>query len=409
MPTQVHPDYTFISRRHAWARHRKWEASVPFPVTTGVKQGCVLAPTLFSLLFAQMLDSALSQSTVGVNIHYRYDGDFFNLRHLQSRTKASQVTVRDFLFADDCALAAHSEKDLQELANCFASAAKAFGLTVSIKKTEVLRQLAPNTTRCPPNITMDGEALKNVDVFKYLGSSINSAANLDDEVLNRLSKASQAFGRLHTRVWQERGIKVNTKLDVYKAVVLSSLLYGCETWTCYRRHIKKLEQFHLRCLRKILCIGWDAHIPNQEILRRTKMLGIEAHLKKAQLRWCRHVARMEDYRLPKQLFFAELSQGKRHMGGQKKRYKDTLKASLKTFSVPTDRWQNATLNRVTWRATINKGTTVFERDRLQSLDEKRMAKKNRVINPRSVVTCHKCGKLCASQFDLRAHTRIHRH
>ena len=185
------------------------EALIPFPVTTSVKQGCVLAPTLFSLLFAQMLDSALSQSTVGVNIHYRYDGDFFNLLHLQSRIKASQITVRAFL-ADDCALAAHSKKDLQELANWFASATKAFGLTVSIKKTEVLRQLAPNTTRCPPNITMDGETLKSVDVFKYHGSSINSAANLDDEVLNRLSKASQAFGRLHAsaRTWYQSEHKV---------------------------------------------------------------------------------------------------------------------------------------------------------------------------------------------------------
>ena len=222
-------------------------------------------------------------------------------------------------------------------ANCFASASKAFGLTVSIKKTEVLRQLAPNTTRCPPNNTIDGEGLNNINVFKYLGSSINSAANLDDEVLNRLSKVSQAFGHLDTRVWQERGIKVNTKLDVYKAVVLSSLRCGCETWTCYRHHIKKLKQFHLHCLCKCLRIGWDAHIPNQEILRRTKMLDIEAHLKKAQLRWYGHIARMEDYHLPKQLFFAELSEGKRHMGGQKKRYKDTLKALLKTFSCTNGR------------------------------------------------------------------------
>ena len=143
------------------------EAWDPFTVATSVKQGCMLSPTLFSLLFAQMLDSALSQNTAGVNIHYHCDGDFFNLRRIQSRTKASHVTFRDFLLANDCALSAHSDKDLQELAKSFASASKAFVLTVSIKNTEMLRQLAPNTTRCPPNIIMDGEALKSVDAFKY--------------------------------------------------------------------------------------------------------------------------------------------------------------------------------------------------------------------------------------------------
>ena len=148
------------------------DASDPFPVSNGVKQGCVLAPTLFSLLFAQMLSAALSQTEAGVKIHYRTDGDVFNLRRLKSYTKVTRAIVRDFLFADDCALAAHSEVDLQELADCFATAAKSFGLTVSIKKTEVLRQLAPNTARPPPNITMDGNALKNVDTFKYLGSGL---------------------------------------------------------------------------------------------------------------------------------------------------------------------------------------------------------------------------------------------
>ena len=270
------------------------DASDPFPVSNGVKQGCVLAPTLFSFLFAQMLSAALSQTEAGVKIHYRTDGDFFNLRHLKSYTKVTRAIVRDFLFADDCALAAHSEVDLQELADCFATAAKIFGLTVSIKKTEVLRQLAPNTARPPPNITMDGNALKNVDTFKYLGSCINSAANLDDEVLCRISRASQAFGRLHTRVWHEWGISIKTKLSVYRAVVLPSLLYSCETWTCYRRHIKKLDQFHLRCLRKVLRVSWKDHVPNQEILRRAELTGIEAMLNLAQLRWSRHVTRMDD-------------------------------------------------------------------------------------------------------------------
>ena len=228
--------------------------------------------------------------------------------------------------------------DLQELADCFATAAKSFGLTVSIKKTEVLRQLAPNTARPPPNITMDGNALTNVDTFKYLCSCINSAANLDDEVLCRISRASQAFGRLHTRVWHGHLI-IKTKLSVYRAVVLPLLLYGCETWTCYRQHTKKLDQFHLRCLHKVLRVSWKEHAPNQEILRWAELTGIEAMLNQVQLRWSGHVTRMDDSRLPKQLFHAELSTGKRHKGGQRKWYKDVLKSTLKACNIPVDEWQ----------------------------------------------------------------------
>ena len=385
------------------------DASDPFPVSNGVKQGCVLAPTLFSLLFAQMLSAALSQTEAGVKIHYRTDGDFFNLRRLKSYTKVTRAIVRDFLFADDCALVAHSEADLQELADCFATAATSFGLTVSIKKTEMLRQLAPNTARPPPNFTMDGNALKNVDTFKYLGSCINSVANLDDEVLCRISRASQAFGRLHTRVWHERGISIKTKLSVYRAVVLPSLLYGCETWTCYRRHTKKLDQFHLRCLRKVLRVSWKKHVPNQEILRSAELTGIEAMLNQAQLRWSGHVTRMDDSRLPKQLFHGELSTGKRHKGGQRKRYKDVLKSTLKACNIPVDEWQALAQDRPAWRAATRKGTKHFERSRLQSLDDKRSARKNRVPNPSTAVPCQLCGKICASTFGLQAHMRKHQH
>ena len=385
------------------------DASDPFPVSNGVKQCCVLAPMLFSLLFVQMLSAALSQTEAGVKIHYRTDGDFFNLRRLKSYTKVTRAIVRDFLFADDCALAAHSEVDLQELADCFATAAKSFGLTVSIKKTEVLRQLAPNTARPPPNITMDGNVLKNVDTFKYLGSCINSAANLDDEVLCRISRASQAFGRLHTRVWHERGISIKTKLSIYRAVVLPSLLYSCETWTCYRRHTEKLDQFHLRCLRKVLRVSWKEHVPNQEILRWAELTGIEAMLNQAQLRWSGHVTRMDDSRLPKQLFHAELSTGKRHKGEQRKRYKDVLKSTLKACNIPVDEWQALAQDRPAWRAATRKGTKHFERSRLQSLDDKRSARKNRVPNPSTAVPCQLCGKICASTFGLQAHMRKHQH
>ena len=84
-----------------------------------------------------------------------------------------EALVRDFLFADDCALAAHPEQDLQCLADCFSTAAEAFGLRVSIKKTEVLCQAAPGTTQPEPSIKIDETALKNAEDFTYLGSFRN--------------------------------------------------------------------------------------------------------------------------------------------------------------------------------------------------------------------------------------------
>ena len=45
---------------------------------------------------------------------------------------------------------------------------------------------------------------------------------------------------------------------------------------------------------------------------------------------------MPDEYLPKKILFGELQVGKRSHGGQKTRYKDTLKASLKDFNIPTE-------------------------------------------------------------------------
>ena len=50
---------------------------------------------------------------------------------------------------------------------------------------------------------------------------------------------------------------------------------------------------------------------------------------------------MPDERLPKKVFYGELQEDKRSQGGQKKRYKDTLKASLMDFNIPTESWEQA--------------------------------------------------------------------
>ncbi|KAL8606845.1 hypothetical protein ACOMHN_036483 [Nucella lapillus] len=114
------------------------EASEPFEITNGVKQGCVLAPVLFNLFFTCIISHAVRDIEDGVYIRYRMDGSLFDLRHLSAKTKTINKFILEALFADDCALMAHTESTLQLIVNKFAKASRLFGLTISLGKTEVL-------------------------------------------------------------------------------------------------------------------------------------------------------------------------------------------------------------------------------------------------------------------------------
>ena len=93
------------------------------------------------------------------------------------------------------------------------------------------------------------------------------------------------------------------------------------------------------------------------------MQSIHTLLKLAQLRWTGHVTRMPDERLPKKILYGELQVGKRSHGGQKKRYKDTLKASLKDFNIPTESWEQIAQDRTKWRGLIKRGAGEYTKQR----------------------------------------------
>ena len=77
------------------------EYSAPFPVTTGIKQGCVLAPTLFSMMFSAMLTDAFQDCDAGFQIRYRFDGKLTNIRRLQAKSKVQTDVLDQLLYAAD--------------------------------------------------------------------------------------------------------------------------------------------------------------------------------------------------------------------------------------------------------------------------------------------------------------------
>ena len=132
----------------------------------------------------------------GIYIRFLTDGSLFNLRRLLARTKTIEELITELQFANDCAPLAHTEEALQHTVNHFSDAAKNFGLTISLKKTEVLYQSPPHEAYGPPHISIDGTNLNAVEHFTYLGSVISNDATVSKDLDNHLSKASSSFGKL---------------------------------------------------------------------------------------------------------------------------------------------------------------------------------------------------------------------
>jgi len=210
--------------------------SKTFPICRGAKQGCVLAPTLFGIFFSALLAHAIPEED-GFILHTRSIGGLFNLSRLRAKTKTKRILIRELPYADDAALVAHSELHLQNLCERFAKACNDFSVIINLMKTVV-------------------------DKFSYLGSVVNSSNNLDDEINQRIGKASTNFGRLSSRVWKNHHFAITLKIKVYTACILSVLLYSSETWCTYRRQENRLNAFYFRCLRSILGVSWRDHVPN---------------------------------------------------------------------------------------------------------------------------------------------------
>ena len=162
---------------------------------------------------------------------------------------------------------------------------------------------------------------------------------------------------------------------VYRAVVVTTLLYGAEAWVLYRKQVQLLERFHQRCLRFIMNIRWQDYVSNNQVLERANMTSIEAVVMSRQLRWAGHLTRMEDTIMPKAVFYGEMCEGKRDRGAPKKRFKDQLKQQLSAAGIPEDDWQKNAMSRDNWKEMTRVGAETFEQARREKVAAKRMQRK----------------------------------
>ena len=160
---------------------------------------------------------------------------------------------------DDLALLSHTQEQMQAKTSILNSLSESVGLRIHPGKSKVLRTDAQRKGQ----VTVDGNALEDVETFCYLGSIIDREGGTGAEIKSRIGKAQAAFISLN-RIWKTRDISLRTKLRIFNSNVKSVLLYGCETWNASQTCIKRIQVFLNRCLRKLLRIKWTDRVTNEE-------------------------------------------------------------------------------------------------------------------------------------------------
>ena len=269
--------------------------SAPFPITTGVRQGCILSP----LLFAVYLDALLRSSLEGeegcrrLGLQWDYARDtlanvFKQTLHLRAETgqRLLRRVVFMLLYADDMVLWAASPAALQQLVDIITRRLAAGGLILSAEKSMVM--VTGGGTPQPVRITMDGVDLKTVDKFKYLGTYILASGSDAEDVRCRVGKAWSMFHDLHqTLLPSDVNLKLRTQ--VLYTSVLAVLLHGCEHWRVTPEMEASIIKTHHGMLLDMLRLSRQQaaalHITKAEARARTGAKDIMGLIERRWLRW----------------------------------------------------------------------------------------------------------------------------
>ena len=199
--------------------------------------------------------------------------------------------------------------------------------------------------------------------FVYLGVLIDCKGTSDPAVLQRIDKARKAFWALNSSVWKVAQLSLSTKMSVYRACVLSVLLFGAETWTPTYPTVRALEKFHMICLRRISNTGLrfqrEHSVSNVQLRKWLGAPTIIELVRQARVRWLGHVGHMADHRLPKQLLHGWLPEElgiPRAPGRQRgKLFREVVSADLDIVGLPRRGWLQlcqSDTDRQIWRAAV---------------------------------------------------------
>ncbi|KAK3506247.1 hypothetical protein QTP70_012801 [Hemibagrus guttatus] len=230
-----------------------------FKVEVGLHQGSALSPFLFAIVMDQLSE------------------------------EVRQESPWTMMFADDIVICSESREQVEENLERWRFALERRGMKVSRSKTEYM---CVNEREGSGTVRLQGEEVKKVLEFKYLGSTVQSNGECGKEVKKRVQAGWNGWRKV-SGVLCDRKISARIKGKVYRTVVRAAMLYGLETVSLRKRQESELEVAELKMLRFSLGVTRLDRIRN-EYIRGTAHVGrLGDKVREARLRWFGHVQRRE--------------------------------------------------------------------------------------------------------------------
>ena len=133
---------------------------------------------------------------------------------------------------------------LKENAEALLAAAREIGLEVSADKTKYMVMSRDQNAGRIHSVRIDNTTFERADVFKYLGTTLTNQNSIPEEIKSRLGSGCARYHSVKN-LFSSRLLSKNLKIKIYIyiTIILSVVLYGCETWSLTLREERKLRVF----------------------------------------------------------------------------------------------------------------------------------------------------------------------
>jgi hypothetical protein len=129
-------------------------------------------------------------------------------------------------------------------------ASKEIGLEVNALKTKYMVMSRNQNAGQNHNIKIDSKSFERVEELKYLGTTLKDRNSIHEETKSRLKSGNACYHSMQNPL-SSRLLSKNTKIRIYRTIILRVVLYGCETCSLTLREEQRLRVFDNRALRRI--------------------------------------------------------------------------------------------------------------------------------------------------------------